>query len=164
MNPAFDLNLIELFQGADTDDSESQYRLGLCYFRGLGVVYSEDEAFRLFKLAAELGHAKAQEFIGFCYASGIGTEVDTTTAHRWFAESKTLGRYGYSLATEYLLWLSIQGIPPSHRRVVRVVSQRRRNRRRQRPNSNPKLPPWRRPQRKELPVPEEYSNLIDDGG
>jgi TPR repeat protein len=49
-----------------------QYRLGLCYYEGLTVSQSYTQAFKWFSLAANQGHAAAQEALGMMYFRGVG--------------------------------------------------------------------------------------------
>ena len=52
------------------------------YDRGYGV--ATDETVRLFRLAAEQGHAVAQSNLGVTYAKGKGVPQDDVLAHKWF--------------------------------------------------------------------------------
>jgi TPR repeat protein len=48
-------------------DADAQYQLGLKYARGTGVTRDDALAARLFRKAAEQGHAEAQAALGFAY-------------------------------------------------------------------------------------------------
>lgn len=58
-------------------DPEGEYRLGLCYERGLGVPKNEALAVKWFSKAAQGGNANAQYELGDCYrlAKGVGTDI-----------------------------------------------------------------------------------------
>jgi len=58
-------------------DPEGEYRLGLCYVRGLGVPKNEALAAKWFSKAAQGGNANAQYELGDCYrlAKGVGTDI-----------------------------------------------------------------------------------------
>ena len=91
--------------------SGAQFNLGTCYELGIGVhkvdalklrglsnrrahpVGSTDanEAVRLYRLAADQGHAGAQFSLGTCYEQGTGVEVDYDEAVRLYSLSAAQG-------------------------------------------------------------------------
>lgn len=61
------LTVAELRILADKGKPEAQYRLGLCYLKGEGIVADEGQAYQLFQKAANQGHPRAQVQMGkFC--------------------------------------------------------------------------------------------------
>lgn len=62
--------------------------VGLIYYHGTGVDVDYEEAARWVRVAAEIGHSKAQEFLGFMYAKGHGVPQDDTEAEKWYAKGK----------------------------------------------------------------------------
>ena len=54
------------------------------YASGQGVAQDYKEAARLYRLAAEQGHAKAQGNLGIMYESGRGVAQDYVRAHMWY--------------------------------------------------------------------------------
>jgi TPR repeat protein len=74
----------------------AQFRLALRYSvgrRGSGLdpnerlkspVQDYTEAVRWYRLAAEQGHAQAQNNLGDLYRNGLGVPQDDMTAHMWF--------------------------------------------------------------------------------
>jgi hypothetical protein len=62
----------------------AQYNLGVCYDNGVGVVKNEAEAAKLFRKAAEQGHAEAQSALGVCYYNGEGVVKNDSLAYQWF--------------------------------------------------------------------------------
>ena len=56
------------------------------YEKALTYNSSEDyqQALIFFTVAAELGHAEAQNFVGFYYLNGYGVEKDYAKAVEWF--------------------------------------------------------------------------------
>ena len=62
-----------------------QYVVAVCYYFACGGV-SQDyaEAARLFRLAAEQGHALAQYNLGAMFEYGLGVARDRTEAIRWY--------------------------------------------------------------------------------
>ncbi len=65
-------------------DLEEQFILGLRYEDGSGVKKDLKEAVRLYRLAADQGHAPAQNNLGACYQRGIGVDKDTQEAVRLY--------------------------------------------------------------------------------
>ena len=53
------------------------------YANGEGVPQDYAEALKLYRLAAEQGHAKAQTNLGMLYVSGQGVLQDNVLAHMW---------------------------------------------------------------------------------
>ena len=69
-----------------------QYELGLDYRLGRkGVAVNQSEAARLFRAAAEQGHAAAQNTLGFMYQYGQGVAVDYAEARKLFEKSAANG-------------------------------------------------------------------------
>jgi TPR repeat protein len=62
---------------------ESQYALGLDYYKGEEVTKDLAEAVKLFRLAADQGHAGAQQKLGVCYYKGEGVTRDLDEAVKW---------------------------------------------------------------------------------
>ena len=70
---------------------DAQNNLGICYAEGKGVERNENEAFKLFGLAAAQGHIEAIDNIGRCYYNGIGTKQNFSEAYNWFRKAAELG-------------------------------------------------------------------------
>ena len=62
--------------------------LACLYYYGFGVEESDDEAFRLWKAAAEAGEGGALENLAFCYETGVGTEKNLEEAEKWYAKAQ----------------------------------------------------------------------------
>jgi len=73
---------------------QAQYELGVAYYTGEGVGEDEEEAVRLFELAAEQDHAAACYMLGDCKLDGIGTDIDRSTALKWLVKASQLGHRG----------------------------------------------------------------------
>lgn len=71
--------------------SASQYCLGVCYHDGLIVSKDENEAFRWYKLSADLGNCRGQGILGYCYGEGFGIEKDETMAIIWYRRAAAQG-------------------------------------------------------------------------
>lgn len=54
-------------EAAENGSSEAQSNLGHLYQKGVGVVQSDVEALRWFRMAADQGYAEAQSSLGFHY-------------------------------------------------------------------------------------------------
>jgi TPR repeat protein len=61
------------------------------YVNGRGVVQSDQEAVKWFRLAAEQGLAVAQTFLGFMYESGTGVAQSNSRAYVWFSVATAQG-------------------------------------------------------------------------
>ena len=59
-------------QASAQGHAEAQYRIGLLYVRGEGVVRSMPDAVAWYKRAAETGHAEASYQLGLIYLNGGG--------------------------------------------------------------------------------------------
>jgi TPR repeat protein len=64
---------------------EGQFRHGLTFLEGRGVVQDYRSALDWFQRAAEQNHPKAQRRLGQMYADGRGTPVDTIQADVWLS-------------------------------------------------------------------------------
>jgi len=65
-------------------DPEGEYRLGICYARGLGVPKNEFIAFTWFSKSAKDGNASAQYELGECYRLAEGVGTDLPKAYLWY--------------------------------------------------------------------------------
>jgi len=64
------------------------------YYTGEGVDENEEEAVRLFKLAAEQHHAAASYMLGDCLLDGADVELDRASALEWLVQAAELGHRG----------------------------------------------------------------------
>ncbi len=62
----------------------AQYKLGVMYNNGKGVLQDFSEAFRWFHRAAILGYAPAQNIVGVKYEKGQGVKRDYRQAVKWY--------------------------------------------------------------------------------
>ena len=63
----------EVLEGALTGDVNSQMKLGLLYFSGVGLDKNHNLALQWFEKAADNGHPSAHYMLGKIYLNGIGT-------------------------------------------------------------------------------------------
>jgi TPR repeat protein len=65
----------------------SQYNLGICYSKGIGVEKDEEEAIKWFKKSAENGYANAQKELAASYEYGLGVNISLKEAIYWYEKS-----------------------------------------------------------------------------
>ena len=91
-------------------DPDAQFNLAVRHATGDGVLKDAAEATRLFRLAAEQGHAEAQYNLGIMYRDGEGVAEDHVLAHMWFNIAATTGLEDAGEARDTLERVSIFGI------------------------------------------------------
>ena len=75
--------------------SDSEFRLGVFYEAGRGgLLKSGPEAMRVYRIAAEKGHAEAQCSLGVGSFRGIDGVRDERAALRWFLKAASQGHAG----------------------------------------------------------------------
>ena len=86
--------------GSDSHNNDILELEQLCR-EGLSCLRSEKyaEAFEIFHIAANQGHARAHKILGDCYNTGIGVTEDKTEAMKWYRKAADLG---YRFPSEYL--------------------------------------------------------------
>jgi hypothetical protein len=71
--------------------AHAQFKLGLCYAEGAGVVKSDADAATWFGLSAEAGFAPAQYRYGLCFDTGSGgMPASTAEAVKWYRRAVEL--------------------------------------------------------------------------
>lgn len=95
-----------LLQAAQTGQPEAQYRLGLLYQDGDGVLQNFATAAEWYAKAAYQGHAGAQNRLARHLYEGLGVPRDTVAALEWFAKAAASGdaqmQYDYAVARQAL--------------------------------------------------------------
>ena len=76
---------------ASRSSPEGQWLLGLSHQQGVGRAADPQEAFRLFKLAAEQGYSPAGLSLAWCYYEGVGISTNEILAMEWFRAPANLG-------------------------------------------------------------------------
>ena len=71
-------------KGAECEDAQAQFVLGLMYDKGEGVARDAAAAAKWFRRAAEQGHAQAQYNLGVAYHQGEGVARDAAAAAKWW--------------------------------------------------------------------------------
>ncbi|TQV85774.1 tetratricopeptide repeat protein [Aliikangiella coralliicola] len=74
-------------KAAELDHVESQYILGISYYRGEGVEKDWVKSAYWYKRAAEQGHADAQDALGSMYEKGEGVAKNSDQAHFWYRKA-----------------------------------------------------------------------------
>src|SRR6202046_3547790 len=80
-----------LGQLADQGSAQAQYRLGSMYDAGRGVVQSDAEALKWYRMAAEQGNASAQYDLALMYDKGQGVAQNYTEAAKWYVKAANQG-------------------------------------------------------------------------
>ncbi len=99
----------EVAEVAEVDIEEALqkiYEEGLKYFTGDGVNQDSVKAAKLFKEAAEQGHAESQFSLGVCYSLGVFGEKDQVAAAAWYRKAVD---QGYAKAQFCLAGLLLSG-------------------------------------------------------
>ena len=82
----------ELTAKAEKGDAQSQFSLGLMYFKGDGIPMNKAEAVKWWRKAAEHGHADSQYNLGLAYAlNGHGVPKDEAEAVKWWRKTAEQG-------------------------------------------------------------------------
>lgn len=82
---------------AETGNPQAQFDLGYMYLWGmkeLGILQSNEQAYKWFRQAAEQGHAEAQFEVGVSLKYGRGVKADPKAAETWFAKAAAQGFKG----------------------------------------------------------------------
>ncbi|RGB31457.1 kinase-like domain-containing protein, partial [Rhizophagus diaphanus] len=82
----------ELYEkAAKKEFIEAQYKLGKCYYDGIGTVVNKEKAFELYKNVSEKGNNEAQYKLGQLYEKGEGTEKNSELSFYWYQKSAKNG-------------------------------------------------------------------------
>lgn len=88
------MELDELFgmvEKALEGEPSAQYRLGDCFYNGIGVNVDFQKACYWFEKAAEQGNIDAQYKLGLCYYHGNGLDKDYEKARLWYEKAAEQG-------------------------------------------------------------------------
>lgn len=81
INPAVE----ELKKCASVNNVVAQFYLGQCYEHGIGMEINQQQAFLMYRRAAERGFGPAMQSLANCYSDGIGVSVNPDKAKEWTA-------------------------------------------------------------------------------
>lgn len=96
---------------------ESQYSLGVMYFKGEGVKADHLEGIDWFRKAADQGHAQAQYVLGTIYYGGKDVAPDRVEAAKWYRKA---AEQGHLQAQFYLglLYVNGEGVAKDRNKAV----------------------------------------------
>lgn len=77
--------------GPDITKPGMQFRVGMLYFNGKGLIKNYNKAFKWIKKAAKNDFADAQYKLGLMYLSGLGVKKDESKAKDWLTRSAANG-------------------------------------------------------------------------
>jgi len=83
--------LVVLKEQAERNDGVAMVKLGDLHLAGTGVERSDQEAYRLFRRAADAGNAEAQLRLGDLYSKGRGVPQNNFQAYVWYAAAARSG-------------------------------------------------------------------------
>ena len=92
----------ELVKKAESGDMDAQFKLGRCYYQGLGATKDYKEAVKWFTKAAEHGHRDAKFNLGQCYYRGEGVTKNKKEAVKWYTKAAKQGDERAKKALEML--------------------------------------------------------------
>ena len=76
-----------LIEKAEGGDAVAQWRVGLKYAKGEGVLKDDKEAVKWYRKAADQGLSNAQVKLGYAYENGEGVLKDYVKAYAWYSLS-----------------------------------------------------------------------------
>ncbi len=80
----FQTALTEFLPLAESGDAGAQYLIGQMYLFGKGVIRSDVEAIKWYKLAADHGNLEVQKKLGFFYEMGVFVVQSDVEAAKWY--------------------------------------------------------------------------------
>lgn len=98
----------------DIAQANEWYRLAEIYWEQK----SYEQAVGLYRKAAELGHAKAQNSLGICYFNGQGVAADYREATRWYRKAAEQG-YAYAQSNLGGCYYNGDGVPQDYDEAVK---------------------------------------------
>ncbi len=104
---------------AEKGNPDAQYRLGIMYQNGLGLVRNELMAMKWMTAAAKQGFAYAQHGIGFMYLEGDCVNKNPEKAAQWFHKAAEQGLAG-SQTTLALMYEQGNGVEQNQDEAKRL--------------------------------------------
>jgi hypothetical protein len=89
-----------------SSDPEQLFQEAMIYWHATGADRDSVEAAKLFHLAAETGHVRAQAYLGSAYRTGVGVAHDPVQTVKWF---KAAAEQGHPLSQAVLGSLYMTG-------------------------------------------------------
>jgi TPR repeat protein len=118
VSPSTSLRFEDIKAKAEMGDRESEYQVGIRYYKGDGVGKDLGEAVKWFRKAAEQNHAPAQYILGVCYAKGQGVTKNYAEAAKWVrkAAEQNLAQAQFHLGVCHA---NGEGVPKDHVNAVK---------------------------------------------
>lgn len=76
---------------ATPEDREAAWRMAMLYVNAHGGPRDDAQAMRLFRMAAQAGHARSYYDVGLMHERGEGVTADETLARNWYTQGVALG-------------------------------------------------------------------------
>jgi len=94
-----------LRRSAALGNAEAQYKLGLSFAEGNGVLQDEVQAVKWFRRAADQGHGVSQFDLAVMYDKETGVSYDPVEAAKWYRKAAEQGDAGgqYNLGIMYVM-------------------------------------------------------------
>lgn len=73
----------QIKKAAAVNDMVAQFYLGQCYEHGIGMEKNLENAFKMYRRAAERGFAPAMKELSRCYINGVGVDRNSNKADEW---------------------------------------------------------------------------------
>ena len=86
------IKLAETKAKAEAGDVISQFKLGMMYYNGEGVLDDDKEAVKWYRKSADQGYVPAQACLGYMYENGRGVEQDFKEAFKWYQKAADQGQ------------------------------------------------------------------------
>lgn len=109
----YDLVFNELKPLAEQGNPEAQYKLGVLFDAGQGVVRDPKQAFFWYHQAAIQGYVKAQYNLGWMYFNGNGVAQDYAQALLWYKKSAAQGHASAYVGLGYMYDAGLGGVAQS---------------------------------------------------
>lgn len=74
-------------EAAEQGDATAQYKLGVLYIQGVGMMQDSARACYWYRKAAEQGQMKAQYMLGLMFSKGEGVPQDFVQARQWWEKA-----------------------------------------------------------------------------
>lgn len=82
------MNIRRIINSAKCGSTKEQYRLGMMYKNGDGILRNDSSAVNWLQKAADKGHGKAMYHLGLMYEEGRGVDKDDSIAVKYFLKAK----------------------------------------------------------------------------
>ncbi len=105
-----------------SDSKDSNYNLGVMYFKGEGVKADRLQGLELFKKAAEQGQMNAQFILGTLYDKGEDVLQDRAVAARWYRKAAEQGHVQAQFNLG-LMYTNGEGVEKNRKQAVPLLKK-----------------------------------------